>query len=223
MTASSLTVPLGPLTAEQNALFYGRLADFERRVVRDGSVPFASAMNGLQMLAENKFVPPAGFIPNFMSGSMIGGSNNRIWECVHFGYADKEFFEDLPSEWPKFTPRICDFVTLTVAELGYRKGAQWTTAFRAGVRYGFELCPAVAAPVVRYRYARQPLGEEIIVAMPGIQYRGHDDFVFVIEHDATGKHLHVQQAPFYGERNGETTTPLHLRGDDVLMFMRRES
>ncbi len=215
--------PLGPLNIEQTALFYNRQQDFTRRVVTEGSVPFALAMSGLQMLSENKFVPPAAFIPDFMSGIMIGGSNNRRWECVHYGYAPEGFFEGFPAKWPEFTPRVCDFVTLTVAELGYRKGAQWTTAFRAGVRFGFELCPATAAPVVRYGYEHQPLGEKIIVAMPSIQYKGEEGHIFYLEHDSNGKHLRIEQAPFYGEREGETPERLHLRGDDVLMFMRRKS
>ena len=221
MTASSLNTPC-PLTPTETASYYARLADLTRRVVIDRAVSLPVVMSGLQLLAENKFVPPAEFVPNLISGLLIGGQDNQRWECARYGYVGEGFFDDFPAKWPDFKPRVCSLVTLTVAELGYRRGCQWTTAFRAGVRYGFELCPAVAAPVVRHHYLRQPLGEKIIIAMPGIEYRGRADHIFVIEHNATGKHLLVEQAPFYGEREGQTPDRLHLRGDDILMFMRRE-
>ena len=62
-----------------------------------------------------------------------------------------------------------DLVKVTVAELGFKKGAQRRNQIYERARdLGLELCPPEVGPQLRLQYQDQPNGEWILVAMESI-------------------------------------------------------
>lgn len=59
-------------------------------------------------------------------------------------------------------------VILSVAELGFKGGAEYSDICDRALEMGLELCPAEVAPALRLAYTDQSLGEEFIVAMSAI-------------------------------------------------------
>ena len=61
-----------------------------------------------------------------------------------------------------------DLVKVTVAELGFKKGARHDQIYERVKKLGLELCPAEVGPQLRLQYQDQPNGERILVAMEPI-------------------------------------------------------
>lgn len=218
--------PLGPLSPEQNEMFHARISDLVRRVVRDGSVPYSYAMSSLQMVAENRFVPPAAFLPNRVVVADLGRTlqSDRIDAWLDRGgkLDERTVRAILSLAIPEaYHSGIWQFVGLSVGNLGFKKGCQWTTAFRAGLQLGFQYCPASMALAIRSAYTDQPLGEELLLAMSPLERSGFEDEVFKLSHTDQGMCLSLEEGPFYGEREMEDTSSSHLRADDLILFMRK--
>lgn len=78
-------------------------------------------------------------------------------------------------------------VLLSVGDLGFSNGATTNLVFRAGLRLGYELCPAEVGPQLRLQYPNQKLGERIRLAMESTvnDYEGNP-LVFCVAHDSYG-------------------------------------
>jgi hypothetical protein len=61
--------------------------------------------------------------------------------------------------------REVDLVVLSVAELGFNKGACLKDIYAKAKELGLGLCPAEVGPQLRLQYSEQPTGEWLIVAM----------------------------------------------------------
>ena len=61
-----------------------------------------------------------------------------------------------------------DLVKVTVAELGFKKGARRNQIYERARDLGLELCPPEVGPQLRLQYQDQPNGEWILVAMEPI-------------------------------------------------------
>jgi len=89
---------------------------------------------------------------------------------------------------PAFTvsdqPTDIDLVLVTVAELGYEKGATRAEIYKRAAEFGLEPCPAEVGPALREQYMDQSKGEWIIVGMEPIVGSYGDPFIFDVEHDA---------------------------------------
>lgn len=58
-----------------------------------------------------------------------------------------------------------ELVKVTVAELGFKKGARIEQVYSRAKELGLELCPAEVGPQLRLQYRDQPEGEWMIIAM----------------------------------------------------------
>jgi len=61
-----------------------------------------------------------------------------------------------------------DLVKVTVAELGFKKGARRNQIYERAKELGLGLCPPEVGPQLRLQYQDQPNGEWIVVAMEPI-------------------------------------------------------
>ena len=76
-----------------------------------------------------------------------------------------------------------DLVKVTVAELGFKKGARRNQIYERARDLGLELCPPEVGPQLRLQYQDQPNGEWILVAMEPIVDSDGAPFVFsVVRH-----------------------------------------
>jgi len=85
-----------------------------------------------------------------------------------------------------------DLVKVTVAELGFKKGARRNQIYERARDLGLELCPPEVGPQLRLQYQDQPNGEWILVAMepivgsdgnPELFYVGRDDSELWLDND----------------------------------------
>ena len=58
-----------------------------------------------------------------------------------------------------------DLVVISVAELGFKKGASLNDIFAKAKERGLELCPNEIGPQLRLQYADQPMDEWLIIGM----------------------------------------------------------
>ena len=79
-----------------------------------------------------------------------------------------------------------DLVKITVAELGFKDGAQRDQIYGRAKELGLELCPSEVGPQLRLQYKDQPLGEWILIAMKPIRGSDGDLNVFNVEHNDSG-------------------------------------
>jgi hypothetical protein len=79
-----------------------------------------------------------------------------------------------------------DLVKVTVAELGFKKGARRDQIYARAKELGLELCPPEVGPQLRLQYQDQPNGEWILVAMEPIIGSGGYPLVFYVERPASG-------------------------------------
>jgi hypothetical protein len=82
-----------------------------------------------------------------------------------------------------------DLVVLTVAELGFVKGATRKEIYARAQELGLQLCPAEVGPALRLAYPDQPYGEWLIIAMESITDSSGDPDVFLVDHDDDGRWL----------------------------------
>lgn len=61
-----------------------------------------------------------------------------------------------------------NLVSVTVAELGFKKGATRREIYERAQELGLSLCPAEVGPQLRLQYLDQPLGEWLIIGMEPI-------------------------------------------------------
>lgn len=125
-----------------------------------------------------------------------------IWKTIKIGVGSKnadEFRAALKvagcriSDWtndmlgrPTFTVASqevdLDLVVMSVATLGFKKGAKQSDIYARGKELGLDLCPAEVGPQLRLIYKDQPKGEWLQVAMEPIYSAGRM-LVFGIKHD----------------------------------------
>jgi len=83
-----------------------------------------------------------------------------------------------------------DLVKVTVAELGFKKGARRNQIYERARDLGLELCPPEVGPQLRLQYQDQPNGEWILVAMEPIVDSVGDPELFSVERDDSGLWLY---------------------------------
>lgn len=88
-----------------------------------------------------------------------------------------------------------DLVNLSVADLGFEKGARYDAICARALELGLELCPAEVGPQVRLQYPDQPRDEWFLVAMEAIRDSGGYLLVFYVEHAEGGRWL----SGYFGE------------------------
>jgi len=65
-----------------------------------------------------------------------------------------------------------DLVVVTVAELGFKKGATRRNIYKRAQEFGLELCPPDVGPQLRLQYGGQPNGEWLLIGMEPITASG---------------------------------------------------
>lgn len=65
-----------------------------------------------------------------------------------------------------------DLVKVTIAELGFTKGATHERIYSRAKKLGLELCPSEVGPQLRLQYKDQPKDEEVRVGMKPIRSSG---------------------------------------------------
>ena len=88
---------------------------------------------------------------------------------------------------PAFTvadqPMDIDLVVVTVAELGFPKGATRADIYKRAAEFELEPCPAEVGPALREQYMDQPNGEWLRIAMEPIVDSYAAPNIFNVEHD----------------------------------------
>ena len=79
-----------------------------------------------------------------------------------------------------------ELVKVTVAELGFKRGARHEQTYERAKEFGLELCPPEVGPQLRLQYQDQPNGERILVAMEPIIVSDGDPDVFSVERYVSG-------------------------------------
>ena len=83
-----------------------------------------------------------------------------------------------------------ELVKVTVAELGFKRGARHDQTYERAKELGLELCPPEVGPQLRLQYQDQPNGERILVAMEPIIVSDGDSDVFGVERVGSGLWLY---------------------------------
>ena len=88
-------------------------------------------------------------------------------------------------------PTEVNLVVLTVAELGFPKGAKLKGIYQAAKKRGLELCSAEVGPQLRIQYPDQPMGEwiVIVIGMEPIATSVGSLRLFIVGHYGTGQWL----------------------------------
>lgn len=132
----------------------------------------------------------------------------KVWKTIKLGgiTSGKDFCQALQQadfrigDWAKdmlgqkaFTVATeetdIDLVIMSVADLGFAKGARYDAICARALELGLELCPAEVGPQLRLQYPDQPRDEWLIIAMEAIRgSRGRLD-VFGVGHHGHGRWL----------------------------------
>lgn len=75
-----------------------------------------------------------------------------------------------------------NLVVVTVAELGFHKGATLKDVHEAAYKRGLQLCPAEVGPQLRLQYTDQPRGEWLVIGMEPIADSDGDLRLFRVGH-----------------------------------------
>ncbi len=97
------------------------------------------------------------------------------------------------------SPRVTEVrvVRLTVAELGFEKGATASQIYRRAIQVGLKLCPSEVGPQLRLQYKDQPRNEHLHVAMEPLLNHGGNCRIFRLSSDVDGLWLRTDQGePF---------------------------
>lgn len=105
-----------------------------------------------------------------------------------------------------------DLVVLSVAELGFKKGARYDQICAKAQELGLELCPDEVGPQLRKQYKDQPKGEWIVVAMKALADSDGDLIVFNVGHGDDGLWL----SGYHGDPGS------HWVAGDRFVFVRRK-
>ena len=83
-------------------------------------------------------------------------------------------------------------VNLSVADLGFKEGANYGNICAKAKELGLELCPNEVGPQLRLQYKNQPKGEYLRIAMEPITDSDGDGYlnIFLVVHDDDGLWLH---------------------------------
>jgi hypothetical protein len=102
------------------------------------------------------------------------------------GFRLSEWVNDI-LEKPAFTVATeeteVDLVKVTIAELGFKKGAQRDQIYERAEKLGLEFCSSEVGTQLRLQYKNQPNGEWIVVAMEPIIDSDSDPWLFTVERD----------------------------------------
>ena len=79
-----------------------------------------------------------------------------------------------------------DLVKVTVAELGFKKGARRDQIYERAKELGLELCSPEVGPQLRLQYRGQPNGEWVLIGMEPIADSDGHLSVFGVERDDSG-------------------------------------
>ncbi len=86
------------------------------------------------------------------------------------------------SRFPVMTKETeVDLVKVTLAELGFKKGASRDNIYESAKEFGLELCPPEVGPQLRIQYRDQPNGERLLIGMESIYDLDDDPLVFCVE------------------------------------------
>jgi hypothetical protein len=80
-----------------------------------------------------------------------------------------------------------DLVKVSVAELGFPKGATRAQIYERGTELGLELCPPEVGPQLRLQYSDQPRNEWLLIAMEPITVSVGDPRIFRVARDDGGR------------------------------------
>jgi hypothetical protein len=131
------------------------------------------------------------------------------------GLLASEDFKKSIYEPPTFTqlksPEQIDLVRLTVADLGFPKGATTQEIFDKAIALGLELCPPEVGPYYRLQYTNQPMHEWIRVGMKPIIGRGGNPRVFVVYRVGDGAWLSGNWALPMDEWNADSQFMFRIR------------
>lgn len=83
-----------------------------------------------------------------------------------------------------------DLVNVSVADLGFKKGATRKDIYERALSLGLELCPAEVGPQLCLQYQDQPRGEWLLIVMEPIRDSSADLNVFSVEHNDDGRWLY---------------------------------
>jgi len=84
-----------------------------------------------------------------------------------------------------------ELVVVSVAELGFEKGATRADIYKRGIELGLDLVPNEAGPQLRLQYPNQPYGEWLRTAMEPLSDSDGDLDVFDVEHDNGDRWLYA--------------------------------
>ena len=79
-----------------------------------------------------------------------------------------------------------DLVKVTVAELGFKKGARRDQIYERAKELGLELCPSEVGPQLRLQYQDQPNNEWLLIGMKPIADSVGDLSVFGVKRSDSG-------------------------------------
>ena len=82
-----------------------------------------------------------------------------------------------------------DLVKVTVAELGFKKGARHDQIYERAKELGLELCPSEVGPQLRLQYQDQPNGEWLLIGMEPVADSDGDLNVFGVRRHDSGRWL----------------------------------
>lgn len=105
-----------------------------------------------------------------------------------------------------------ELVRVTVAELGFAKGATRQEIYQRAFDLGLSLCPAEVGPQLRLQYKDQPMGEWLLIGMEPIADSDGYPLVFLVERGRYGLWLSGR----YGLADG------FWNPDGVWVFARRK-
>ena len=113
----------------------------------------------------------------------LEGNGNRISNWANDILGKPEFFvTDKEME--------VDLVVVSVAELGFRKGARRDQIYDRAKELGLQLCPPDVGPQLRLQYADQPMNEWLLIGMEPIRFSGGYLGVFRVVHGGGGLWLY---------------------------------
>lgn len=132
------------------------------------------------------------------SGMKIGDWANDILGKPEFTVATKEAEVDL--------------VIVSVAELGFKKGATREKIYAKAKELGLDLCPAEVGPQLRLQYKDQSLNEWLAIGMEPIRHSDGNLDLFNVERNGDGLWLYS-----YYDSPGDV-----WNSDDRFVFVRRK-
>jgi hypothetical protein len=85
-----------------------------------------------------------------------------------------------------------ELINVSVAELGFKNGANYKRICSRAKKLGLGLCPAEVGPQLYFQYVDQPLGEVLFIGMNSIMGNEEDGpGIFGVDRYRTGRNLFV--------------------------------